>query len=91
MEGVTIIQTKELEGIRDNISTLTNLVIKLAKEVKVRDPWFNLNDAAEYMGKSYPWIFQNKHKIGCSKIGGEWMIRQSSIEEFFNQAYHKDR
>lgn len=91
MEGVTIIETKEWIGLKQDIQNLTALVKQLANSNTSKDPMYTLKDAAAIMGKSYPWIFQHKHKIGCSKIGGEWKIKQSSIDTFFNQTYHKDQ
>lgn len=91
MQGVTIIQTEHWEQLNRDMQSMKLLLLKLTSDVKKKDRWLNLNEAAEHMGKSYPWIFKNKHKIGCSKIGGDWMIRESSLEDFFNQTYHKDR
>jgi len=55
-----------------------------------KDPAYTLKQAAEIMNISYTWIFANKHKIGCSRVGKAWVIKQSSIESFINQSYHKD-
>lgn len=90
MQGVTIVETTEWLGLKQDISDLKALVKQLAANAVKKDPLYDLNQAAEILGKSYPWIFQHKHKIGCSKVGGEWKIKHSSIDNYINQSFHKD-
>ncbi|NII81688.1 helix-turn-helix domain-containing protein [Pedobacter sp. SG918] len=91
MQGVTLVETEEWIGLKQDITDLKALVVQLANNVLKKDPLYDLNQAAEILGKSYPWIFQNKHKIGCSKVGGEWKIKQSTIDSYLNQSFHKDQ
>lgn len=90
MEGVTIMPTSEWEAHKQNITELTKLVKQLAKRAVVNDPLLTSQEVQEYLKKGSTWVDANKHKIGCSRIGGEWRFRKSIVDQFINNSYHKD-
>jgi len=90
MEGVTIIETKALENLKLDIKNLNKLIIDLAKKVKIDDPLLTSVEVQEYLQKGSTWLDANKHKIGCSKIGGEWRFRKSEVDNYINNYHHKD-
>ncbi|MCZ4244925.1 helix-turn-helix domain-containing protein [Pedobacter punctiformis] len=90
---VAIIETIEWEVLKKEITELKGLVKKLItnqKTVSTRDQTYNLKEAAKILGTQYGWVFKNKHKIGCSRVGRAWIIKQSSIDAYINTTYHKD-
>lgn len=90
MQPVTFMDTERLEKLEEAILSLEKLVNVLVNDSFKKDPIYTLKQAAAIIGMSYTWIYDNKHKIGCSRIGGEWKIKQSSIDAFFNQTFYKE-
>lgn len=90
MQGVTIIDTQQWEKLNNELVDLKKLILSLSKQ-PVKDPLMTSKEVQEYLKKGSTWVDDNKHKIGCSKIGGEWRFRKSIVDEFVNQTYHKDR
>lgn len=90
MEGVIIMPEKEWRSLQDEIASLKTIIIDMGKKSKQEDPLMDLKEVASYLKKSYIWVFNNKSKIGASRVGGDWLIRKSSVDQYINQSYHKD-
>lgn len=91
MQGVTIIQTEQWEQLNKDMQSMKALLSKIASGAKDHDPIMTSKEVQEYLKKGATWVDENKHKIGCSKVGGEWRFRKSVVDEFINQTYHRDR
>lgn len=91
MQLVTFMDTERLEKLEQAILNLERYVKELASSAVKKDAIYTLKQAAAVMGKGYTWIYSNKHKIGCSRVGGEWKIKQSSIDSFLGETFYKDK
>lgn len=90
MTGVTLVETKDWLAIQQELAEIKVMLNTILHGDEKKDPAYTLKQAAEIMNLSYTWVFANKHKIGCSRVGKGWVIKQSSIESFINKSYHKD-
>jgi len=90
MQGVTLVETKDWLALQQELADMKQMLHALLNGAEKKDPAYSLKQAAEIMNMGYAWIFANKHKIGCSRVGKGWVIRQSAIENYINQSYHKD-
>lgn len=90
MQGVTIIKTEQWEQLNNELLDMKKILLGLS-QAPVKDPLMTSKEVQDYLQKGSTWVDDNKHKIGCSKIGGEWRFRKSKVDEFINQTYHKDR
>lgn len=90
MEGVTIIETAVIKELINKIEGLETAIKQATKDAKVKDPTMTLREVAEYLKKSYGWVVINKHNIGCSNIGGDWLTKQSIVDEYINSTFHKN-
>ncbi|RZK68727.1 MAG: DNA-binding protein [Pedobacter sp.] len=90
MTGVTLVETKDWLALQQELAEIKVMLNTILHGSEKKDPAYTLKQAAEIMNLSYTWVFANKHKIGCSRVGKGWVIKQSSIESFINQSYHKD-
>ncbi|RZJ89607.1 MAG: DNA-binding protein [Chryseobacterium sp.] len=90
MTGVTLVETKDWLALQQELAEIKVMLNTILHGAEKKDPAYTLKQAAEIMNLSYTWVFANKHKIGCSRVGKSWVIKQSSIESFINQSYHKD-
>ncbi|QIL40992.1 helix-turn-helix domain-containing protein [Pedobacter sp. HDW13] len=91
MKGLAIIEAEELDGLKKSIENLEQLVIKMADKVKQSDPLMDSIEVQQYLKKGSTWVDNNKHKIGCSKVGGEWRFRKSVVDAYVQSTFHKDR
>ncbi|MFC4213497.1 hypothetical protein ACFOWA_20050 [Pedobacter lithocola] len=91
MQPITIIATEDWLALQQELAEMKQMIQTLLQGAEKKDIVHSLKQAAEIMNLSYTWIFSNKHKIGCSRVGKGWVIRQSSIENYINQSYHKDK
>ena len=90
MKGLTVLETDELNELRKDIATLKDIFLNVTKELKNNDPLMTTVELMDYLKKGSTWVDANKHKIGCSKIGGEWRFRKSVVDAYINNTYHKD-
>lgn len=90
MTGVTLVETKDWLALKQELADMKEMLHTLLHGAEKKDPAYSLHQAASIMNRHYNWVFANKHKIGCSRVGRNWVIKQSSIESFINQSYHKD-
>lgn len=90
MTGLSIIETKDLIELRQDLAEMKEIFLKIATKAKQEDPLLTIQELQEYLKKGASWVDQNKHKIGCSRVGGEWRFRKSIVDEYINKTYHKD-
>ncbi|MFC4213498.1 hypothetical protein ACFOWA_20055 [Pedobacter lithocola] len=90
MEPVTFMDTTRLEKLEQSILNLENLVKQIAKANKIEDPLMTSLEVQEYLKKGGTWVDHNKHKIGCSRVGGEWRFRKSIVDAFVDKPFYKD-
>lgn len=86
MDPVTIMDTARFEKLEQSIIELT----KIIKQLKIKDPLMTSKDVQEYLNKGSTWVDANKHKIGCSRIGGEWSFRKSDVDAYWHSHFHRD-
>ena len=86
MDPVTFMDSARFEKLEQSILELT----KIINQLKAKDPLFTSKDVQEYLNKGSTWVDSNKHKIGCSRIGGEWSFRKSDVDAYWMIRFHKD-
>lgn len=83
--------------LQDHLYRLENKVDKFDKSIatllsnaKIKDVLLTTKETQAYLKKGPKWLDENKHNIGCSKVGGEWRFKMSDIEEYIQSTYHKN-
>ena len=92
MEGVTIIETATLKALIYKVEELQERVIATLDQMsEAKKPFLTLKEAGALLNKSEKWMHTNKHEIGCSKTGGDWLFRRKDIENYIDESYFKIR
>lgn len=90
MQGVSIVETATLQALIFKVETLQETVMAtLADLQESKKPYLTLKEAATLLNKSEKWLHLNKHEIGCSKTGGDWLFQRKYITEYINQSHFK--
>lgn len=90
MEGVSIVETKTLQALIFKVEELQERVMLTLEQMgEAKKPFLTLKEAGVLLNKSEKWMHINKHEIGCSKTGGDWLFRRKDIEKYIEQSYFK--
>lgn len=88
MNGVTIIETKEIDRITRQLSDLEFLFKETVK--KIGDggkTWMDIKETADYMRKSTSWLYQHKTKVGFSKLGGDIVFNRKKVDAYLESLH----
>ena len=49
--------------------------------------WLSLEEAAEYLGKSAHWLYQNRVRLGIphTRVGGTYRFQKAQLQEWVEQ------
>lgn len=88
MEGVTILETKDVDRLVNQLSKVEELIKGLQENNK---PWMSLKEVCEYMGKGSTWVDLNKGVIGFTKAGGEIRFKRKDVDAYLESRYFKSK
>lgn len=90
MQGVSIVETAVLQALIFKVEALEDKVMSTLEEIQeAKKPYLTLKEAGVLLNKSEKWMHTNKHEIGCSRTGGDWLFQRKHIINYINQSYFK--
>ena len=88
MNGVTIIETEELNAIRQQLVTIANFI----SESNIKEPsLLTISQVAERTGLSNSTIERVREDIGYTSIGGCYRFKAKDVESWIDENYTKIR
>jgi hypothetical protein len=87
MEGVSIVQTGEIEKLTDQLSTMHSTITGLL--TRFMKPYLSTKDVCDMINKSENWVLLHKEELGYCKKSGALLFKRKDIEDWIDEGYVK--